>query len=277
MGRNICLSLVLSLLANSGCDSKVYPLTYMPFCAAVEPGKAGEFVHEYILLIKHDDGYTYGSLSPYPSGKWDLVNSSQDDEMLLALVQCPTRPQSPTDVGALMEAFDGDHVPTVCSGQKIIVHQELEAKEDSRTKAVGFGGTFRFPKVDLPCKTGQLTQEEDCTLKQILDSILEPLDRYHWENKFFPGTYQVLVKANMADPLPLDPWCTTLVYQSKGTQVFLISAGPDKKLGTDDDIEVLRKSKGSSNSITGFGGSTYPSGGDYKAFIEATCGTKNSE
>lgn len=45
------------------------------------------------------------------------------------------------------------------------------------------------------------------------------------------------------ESIPVDPWGTPYVYQCPGTngRAFdLFSAGPDKKVGTADDIDLSR-------------------------------------
>ena len=79
--------------------------------------------------------------------------------------------------------------------------------------------------------------------------IKTALDRYKVDNGFFPKSINDLVQAPgdakhwsgpYLDALPVDPWGDKYIYEFSGkhnpNSYDLISAGPDGKEGTDDDI-----------------------------------------
>ena len=89
----------------------------------------------------------------------------------------------------------------------------------------------------------------NAALADIRGGIKTALDRYKIDNDSFPKSFNDLVQnpgdvkhwsGPYLDALPADPWGDKYIYEFPGkhnpNSYDLISAGPDGKEGTDDDI-----------------------------------------
>lgn len=80
--------------------------------------------------------------------------------------------------------------------------------------------------------------------KASLGTVKSQLDSYYLEYKEFPPDLRTLVTAKFLDDKKLqDAWKTDFVYEGRpsGERKFTLgSAGPDKQVGTEDDIDAFR-------------------------------------
>lgn len=80
--------------------------------------------------------------------------------------------------------------------------------------------------------------------KVSLRTVKAGLDGYYLEFKQFPADLQALVKAKILDDKKLrDGWDSDFIYdnQPQGERRYSLgSAGADKQVGTDDDIDAWR-------------------------------------
>jgi general secretion pathway protein G len=99
---------------------------------------------------------------------------------------------------------------------------------------------------------GRSEQAKTTAAKSQISAIEMALDSFEVDNGFFPktGNLNVLVEPpnnapNWQGPylkkgIPLDPWATPYSYEYPGKHHIngydLLSAGPDQRTGTDDDI-----------------------------------------
>ena len=102
----------------------------------------------------------------------------------------------------------------------------------------------------IPRITGRTEQARiTAAYTDIHGGIRTALDAFEVDNGFYPRSLQDLVVApNNArawhgpyiDNVPVDPWNTPYIYYYPGkhnpNSYDLLSAGPDQKEGTDDDI-----------------------------------------
>ena len=262
------LVIAAAALLSAGCKSKFYAFVDVPFCASEEPGQDTRFAHEYYLLIKHSNGYMVSGLSQGMSTP-NRISQVSRRKILFALVQCPDADVPPINAVEVMEGFSDKKVPKVCEGQKTMVHGRLEAEESARATALGYGGLFHFPKVDLPCRNGKMIQDNLYTFGQVMDSFKDSVNGFSGRHERLPETFAELQEDTLADPLPIDPWGTPLVFKREGNKVFLFCAGPDKKQGTGDDQQILEMSEGSSTNALRFEDADMPYGVNYKAFLKS--------
>jgi general secretion pathway protein G len=97
----------------------------------------------------------------------------------------------------------------------------------------GHGGRHLFARIDIN------------------GSIKTALNNYREDNGVYPGSLQELVQKSETDKatnwhgpylgrMPIDPWANAYVYLFPGkhnaTAYDLFSAGPDGRIGTEDDI-----------------------------------------
>lgn len=82
------------------------------------------------------------------------------------------------------------------------------------------------------------------TTKTQIKALEQALEQYYLDNGAYPSTDQGLeALASGGDylkKLPKDPWKRNYVYTSPGTEgnpFEIVSAGPDKQEGTEDDIK----------------------------------------
>lgn len=81
------------------------------------------------------------------------------------------------------------------------------------------------------------------TAKAQIKSIEQALDQYYLDNGGYPSTEQglkALADGEYMKKIPKDPWKHDFDYTSPGTEgnpYEIVSAGPDKQGGTDDDIK----------------------------------------
>lgn len=88
------------------------------------------------------------------------------------------------------------------------------------------------------------------TAKGMIGMISSSLKRYHLNVGNLPTTLDALYEApsDLPDPqvwvqefdkpVPLDPWGTAYNYTVEGAKFTVTSAGPDKAIGTPDDISL---------------------------------------
>lgn len=81
------------------------------------------------------------------------------------------------------------------------------------------------------------------TVKRDFEKIANALEKYQTQTKGFPAVegigplVDLLFPAYLAEAVRVDPWATEYTYHlSTPTSYVLISAGPDRKFGTSDDI-----------------------------------------
>ncbi len=273
------------LIACHSSVSRGYKVLNYPQCFTEEGYPLLEFKGNYIQLIKTSDGYSYGPFKPRVSRKITA------DEIILAIVSCSKQQiDLPNNLKDIIKQLTDDHVPTVCTGQKTIIHQRLKAKKSERATALGYKGYFLYPKIDLACEKGKIIQKDNYSIGQISGSFNEAVEAYVMKHDKFPLSSSDLVKENLIDPLPKDPWGNPFVIQvkeiektgkSKSTHsLHLITKGSDERLNTPDDYEVCRLNahfseekhrRGiSSSSFTyGFKGLLIAPYGDYKAFLKS--------
>ncbi len=165
--RSLLLALLLPALLQSACSDDKYGWTRVPYCKLPPNTWGSHFSTPLRVLTKHDDGYGVSSLHGMRPQRSFLF----DDELLVAVVACADeslRLDSAT-LEERMDAFNADHIPSVCRGQRTLVGPlELEATpiEDSPRAAAaaadsGFqpAGTFPFPAVPqeaLSCARGSV-------------------------------------------------------------------------------------------------------------------------
>jgi len=90
---------------------------------------------------------------------------------------------------------------------------------------------------------GQGEKAKVSATKTTLRMVQNCLNQYNLENSCFPATLQQLIVARILDNKPIqDGWKNDLMYNpngaSKDQPYDLFSAGPDKVIGTEDDISV---------------------------------------
>ena len=84
--------------------------------------------------------------------------------------------------------------------------------------------------------------------------IKSAIEQYKADNGFYPKSLQELVQKSVGstnwhgpylDNLPIDPWGNQYVYEYPGTHntdsYDLFSAGPDSRVGTEDDLGNWQK------------------------------------
>ena len=262
------LAIAAAAALSAGCKSEFYAFVDEPFCVSGASGQDTRFAHEYRLLIKHANGYQVSGLSQGMSTP-NRISPVSRRKILFALVRCPGADVPPINAVEVMKEFSDKKVPRVCDGQKTMVHGRLEAEESARASALGYGGFFHFPKVDLPCRSGKMIQDNLYTFGQIMDSFKDSVNAFAGRHERLPETFAELQKETLADPLPKDPWGSPLAFKREGDKVLLVCAGPDKKQGTGDDQKILEMTEGSSTNALAFEDAEMPYGVSYKAFLES--------
>ncbi len=99
--------------------------------------------------------------------------------------------------------------------------------------------TFAF-SVYLSDNINKAKIESTCTNLKLIDSVL---DLYKIETYKYPSTEEglaILIQKKLLkkDSYLLDSWDTPYHYKSEDEDVTLISLGPDKKMGGDDDLTL---------------------------------------
>ncbi len=165
--RTLLLALLLPALLLTACSDDKYGWTRVPYCKLPPNTWGSHFSTRLRVLTKHDDGYGVSSLHGMRPQRSLLF----DDELLVAVVACAAkslRLDSAT-LAERMEAFDAEHIPSICRGQRTLVAPvQLEATPIEQTPhaaaaTTGSGfqlaGTFAFPAVPveaLSCRRGSL-------------------------------------------------------------------------------------------------------------------------
>ena len=126
---------------------------------------------------------------------------------------------------------------------------------------------MHFPTVSLPCQDGRMIQANSHTLGQILDDFEESVGAYLSKRRKLPSTFASLETETKAAPLPLDPWGSAWHWKFERKKLQLLSLGPDKKLGSADDQEILTMTKKKSNHILAFKNSNIGYQDDYNRAV----------
>ncbi len=268
MGAKRFASMVIlgaSLLGCEGCGNARYALRGMPFCTTEDGSKVPQFAEDYVLVMKTSSGHEIGALSATMRHRGVMWR----DEVLLAIVSCTGHHSlGGASLKEALAEFDDDHVPAVCPGMKVVVHERIYAKQDAAAKARGFSGYFDVPDATaLKCTTGTLSQASNHTLEQILHDFSLTADAFAQRHDGRLPTTMAELEADGGSPLPADAWGTPLDFVRDGQKIVLRSAGPDRQLGTADDIQVMEKTENGYRSSTTFEGSDYGRFGDYKAYV----------
>lgn len=255
----VLLGLVGIALA-SGCAER-YRVVGEPFCASQDRAVDGRFGGQYAVAMVGGNSSVVGAITgSSPTFQWTFPTS----KVRAALLECQG------EISGLGDGWDDDfddtHVPSICASQRVIFNQMLDVVVTERSKGLGFAGDLQFPKVQVGCAEGTLVQRNDYTFGQIMTDFENSVDRYVEVNKSMPATMAELTRETKQPPLPPDPWGTELVFEG-GPTTRLLSAGPDKQAGTEDDIEVLNKQADQSTHVMSFRGTEYSSTGDYQAFL----------
>lgn len=266
--RFILLSSLLFLsILSANCESKYYPTVDMPFCVSNTPWKESAPEKEYVVLRKHSRGYTFEPILQSFGGSYrsDPIGSRKT---LFAVISCSALDAQYYNADEIMKEFTQDSIPSICADQKTIIFTTLEAEKDPRAAALGYGGFYHFPKIDLGCQNGKTVQDNLYTFGQIMGDFAWSVDSYIEKYKKLPATFEELQEATLAATLPKDPWGNSFQYQIDGQTVRLISPGPDNKPGTGDDLNVCSVREGSSNHSLSFEGVDIPTDVDYKTFLK---------
>jgi hypothetical protein len=251
----------------AGCSMGSYATVDVPFCVSDEPGKSSMPEKSLTLLRKHWGGWSMEPLSQGFGGPHTLGMIGAK-KTILAVVACDGKRDHVLNAGEFMKEFSETHVPPLCDGQEVLVHMVLKAEKDARAEALGHDGVYHFPKIDLGCVDGRTVQDNLRTLGQILGDFVMSVQAFMEKQGRPPAGLAELVEVTLAHPLPPDPWGAALKFQVTGKEVRLLSSGPDRKDGTDDDEVVCSVKKGQSTHILVFKGSDMDYDDDYRAYLK---------
>ncbi len=267
----LAVGLIISACESKPVTTKTYILLDIPFCSSEQENDSFDFKGKYQFIIKTYGNHRWSLLYGYPEDHLNTINgASKSNDILFALLSCPSGTSTISGDQENMDQFTETNVPKVCPDQKVIVVKRLMAEESQRAAALGYDGIVRFPKVDLACKKGKMLQSNNYSLFQILHDFMASLKSYTRKYNKLPESFEVLQGKTLANPLAKDPWGNTFHYLLKDNTVFLISLGPDKKLGTKDDLQLIKGQINSSlTSHMAFKKSGYYGFGDYKAFLKS--------
>jgi hypothetical protein len=255
--------------AAAGCETKSYSFVDVPFCVAATTGATSAPERKHIILYKYRGGWGIEPLSQSIGGPSSL-SAILSKKILLAVVSCEREDQSFYDARKIVEEFSPGTVPRLCLNQKTVFHGTLEAVPDPRAEALGHGGYFHFPPVDLGCVNGKTLQENDRTLGQILRDFVLSVQAYMGKNKGQPPpSLAALEKATLLPPLPTDPWGHPLVYRVSAGAVELVSSGKDGTPDTPDDEVACSVAENRSTSILSFRDAGIFPDDDYRAAVKA--------
>ena len=268
MKKRYFLLIVLFLLLTACGGSKKYRFIDIPICANEEAGKCAYFQNKYYMLVEGSDEFLMEGMFSPPSLP-TRIPDFKSDSLLFALISCTDRNllNANVDVHSLQDEFSEEVIPTVCSGQKTIVHTVIEASKDKKYEEIGYAGVFKFPKVNLPCDDGTMIQENNYTFGQILEDFTLKVKKYFEKHKAYPKDFASLQKTTGIENLPKDPWGNAFQFKSSLINVMLITNGPDKKAGTGDD-QVLCEVKKRGVSVALFYDAKIPISGNYREFLK---------
>ncbi|MEM6995646.1 MAG: hypothetical protein AAF721_34365 [Myxococcota bacterium] len=253
----LCL---LSIALAGGCAER-YRVVDVPFCASEDLAVDGKLEGQYaIAAVGGNTSFVGPFMGTSASPQWTFRSA----KVRMALLECKGDVGSPPNGWA--KDFDDAAVPSLCPAQSVVFNQMLEVAVSERGKGLGFDGDLVFPKVALACDPGTLVQRNDYTFGQIMTDFVQAVDRYVEVKETMPTTMAELKSETKQPALPPDPWGTELAFEG-GATIRLTSAGPDKTLGTPDDIEVLSKQADQSTHVLSFKGADYSPTGDYRAFL----------
>lgn len=118
-----------------------------------------------------------------------------------------------------------------------VVGKIFEQLEDGRKQAATIQiGNFKKLLGDFRYKCGYFPSAE-----QGLDALINKPTSGKECKKYPPNGFLD------GEDIPLDPWDEDYIYQSDGKKYTIISMGPDKEEGTEDDISSNKKKKSSSD------------------------------
>jgi hypothetical protein len=245
----LLLLLCASLGAWTGCKSKSHAFVDVPFCVAETKGATSAPERKHIILYKYRGGWGIEPLSQSIGGP----------STLSAILS-----------KKIVEEFSPGTVPHLCHNQKTVFHGTLEAVPDPRAEALGHGGFFHFPPIDLGCVNGKTLQENDRTLGQILRGFVDSVQAYMRKNNGQPPpSLAELEKTTLLPPLPPDPWGHPLVYRPSAGAVELVSSGKDGKADTPDDEVACSAAENRSTNILSFRDAGIYPDDDYRAAVNA--------
>lgn len=264
----IILFCVLGLAAPAAaCSMGSYTTVDLPFCVSPEPGKSSMPAKSLTVLRKHWGGWSMEPLSQGFGGphRLGVIGAKKT---ILAVVACEAQRDQVLNAEEYMKEFSETHVPSLCDGQKVLVHTVLKAEKDARALALGHDGLYHFPKIELGCVDGRTVQDNLRTLGQILGDFVMSVQAFMEKEGRPPAGVAELKEVTLANPLPPDPWGAALKFQVSGKGVKLLSSGPDGKYGNEDDEEVCSVKKGQSTHILVFKGSDMDYDDDYRAYLK---------
>ena len=87
--------------------------------------------------------------------------------------------------------------------------------------------------------TGRMKKAKIKTASTQMATIANQIEAFEVENGEFPGSLELLVEEEYLKKVPKDPWNRDYIFMvpgPDGQDFVLVSNGPDKQEGTDDDI-----------------------------------------
>ena len=92
--------------------------------------------------------------------------------------------------------------------------------------------------------TANLEKAKMTAAKEAVNNIKAAVTNYYLQYKKYPSDLNALIEKKGDDEPVLDggegaledPWLTDYKYEKNGKNIVIISAGPDRDFGTDDDI-----------------------------------------
>jgi hypothetical protein len=261
--RAACV-LVLGLLG-SACGDDRYAVRDVPFCASDDPLARARLAHTYVWFARTDHEYQLHRLSDGWGAPTD-IGPLRSSRVLMALVECGEAPASLS--GELARDLEEGVLPQgVCEGAKLVFSTWVDAERSEQATALGYAGELHFPEVALECTAGELVQANDRTLLQRLKRFGESVDAYVRRHDKLPPDFDALAQDTGVAALPIDPWGRQLDFVVEAGAIKLMSAGPDGKPHTSDDVQVLLQTRGSRTSLTAFQGVDHAADADYDAYL----------
>jgi hypothetical protein len=263
--------LVGACIAAIGCKPKQeHVFIDVPFCVTEDAGVRAQFAKQYTAIAVGDNEYWVAGLD-HGSAAPSMLPALWSPKARVALIECDETP------GALTGDWAGElsenSAPSLCPDQKVVFNQQVELVQNERSKALAYGGFLRFPKVELACAEGRLLQENEYTFGQIIQDFIHSVDRFHDKHEKLPATFEELAADTLIKPLPPDAWGTELIWEADPkdapSRIRLLSSGPDKTAGNDDDIEVVSKQASGSSNIVAFYDAGQPDGVNYREWVKA--------
>lgn len=103
--------------------------------------------------------------------------------------------------------------------------------------AVVGGGVLFGGRMMSQNLTSQANQAKVDLAKTTTKNLFSAVELYRVKNGAPPDTLEQLKSSGIISQLNQDPWGSAFVLVKEGETMAIVSPGPDKKLGTDDDIQ----------------------------------------